>query len=598
MQPKISEKYSDIFLNIENNPLLIKYKKLFELYDRIKSQEFDEILLFTFENQCQFYFKKILDKYGNEYNEQSCKEILLERSLNFFKKSQEYLYYNNSNNNKLLKFNSIAYIKTYIYYYVVINYYHNSFCNFSSINKTFDDENKDNTIVRNMRNIYLLRMYSKKFENFEIFKNFIYTKYKIPTFKELSLKIEKGNERGNQYIFTESFIYKNNFEEFKKIQVEISVDNKNFEFYFGKIQNNFDMFYCALVNKAFSYLYDKNYEKYKEKLKNIYKATKDIIKFDNNGTILFQYLMNYDLYKKNIEQKISEKSLSQDEFEIILYSFRFVLNISTIKNKNCFYKNILKDGSNFIRNNFIPGSFPYINEFIKSYYYLAEEFKNPKEVGYYICSDCGFLYTILPCTYPIEEQECPNKHIIGGKNHICSKKDIRVFPNPETKNRYEIFALYRKWNNSFISVYLEEFKANYVDKYLSLKEKGIMKGFSLDEFANKKLFIHIHIITFRTLNFLLYSFLLASYILNNLTENEIKSFLIQDLFPQTLFGVIKEGWKLLNENLAEIGIDNCQTFFNMIFDKLIEFMIDLDSVDTEEKLDNFENKVMTIFLLK
>ena len=49
----------------------------------------------------------------------------------------------------------------------------------------------------------------------------------------------------------------------------------------------------------------------------------------------------------------------------------------------------------------------------------------------------------------------------------------------------------------------------------------------------------------------------------------MRSFLIENIFPHTLFRVIKRGWELLNISLKEIRIENAQILFNIILDKLI-----------------------------
>ena len=587
-KPQIS-KYEDDFLNYEDNPKLNKYKKLYEIYNNIKSLEFDELLLFTFENLCQSYFQDILDINEGKYTKNSCKQILLEYSLNYFKKAQLYLYEHKNNFDKLLKFNSIAYIKMYIYYFVNINYHQNSLCDFDSINKALDDENKNNKPLRNVRNIYLWRVYLNKFENFEQFLNLNYKKYKIPIIKELIDKLEE-EKNNNQYIFKESFIFISNFDKFKKIQIELESNNKNFAFNFDEISHNFDFFYCALVNKVLSNLYNNNNKRYIEKLKNIYKETKDEINLEKEVSILYQYFMNYDIFEKNIISKICDERLKQEDFEILLYSFRFIFKILSNQNSSFYKKMILKNTNNILENNFIPGNFPYINEFIKSYNNLVEFFTNYQQIGYYICADCGFLYQVQNCTYPMEESKCPNGHIIGGKNHECSKKDIRVFPNAEIKGKFS--------QASFISQTLDEFKMNYVDKYINYMEKGIMKGYRKIDFESDKYVTEINCITYRILNFILYSCLLASYVLGNISKRELQLYLIEDLVPNNLFSVIKEGWKLLNEKLKIVGIENAKIFFNIIFDELTEFIININLIDTKNKLEEFEKRVNDFILEK
>ena len=116
------------------------------------------------------------------------------------------------------------------------------------------------------------------------------------------------------------------------------------------------------------------------------------------------------------------------------------------------------------------------------------------------------------------------------------------------------------------------------------------------EFVGKKICTNLNNITFRTLNFILYSFILSAFVLNNISRNEVTPYLVENLFPHTLFGIIKEGWRLLNESLKEVGIESSKIFFNMIFDKLIELMINLDSCNTKEKMEAFEKRVNDFIL--
>ena len=136
---------------------------------------------------------------------------------------------------------------------------------------------------------------------------------------------------------------------------------------------------------------------------------------------------------------------------------------------------------------------------------------------------------------------------------------------------------------------LEEFKINYIDKIKP--QKGIFENFTINEFEKKCPIRNMNIITFRILNFILYSYLIGSYILGHLSRDEAMDYLVGNLFPHTLFGIIKKNWELLDISLKEIGITNIQTFINMTFDKIIELMNNLKSVDTIDKLYDFEKKV-------
>ena len=591
------------FMNLDENKKIEKYKKLIEIYNKIDSPEFNELLLFFSESQCQSYFEEILKNNKYKYTEKCCEELLLKVSLGYLKKAIQFTYENKNNNNKnLLKLYAIAYIKTYCYYYVEINYSYFDLCNFDEINMVFNDKDENNQLIRNMRNIYIWRLYCHKFENFDQFKNFDFSQKNIPIYKELSDILQKEEAGQKNYVFQNSFISPKNNAYYQNIQspvdLFVSAAQNNLEINLEEIDKNFDSFYCILVNKIISHLFTNQKDTIKNKLKYIYEKTKDKIKFDQEAKILYNYLLNEELFKNKIENKISEKPLTQLDSEILLYSFRFIFNIQ--KNDKSFYNNLLKKNtSQFVKNNYIPGSFHPTNYFINSYNYLSKELQKMADVGYYVCKDCGFYYEIPRCTFPISSGQPikdPNGHLIYCHNYVLAKLDLRIFLNKNHldnfRNNYDWpYRSYKTWHDSFKSLTLDEFKSQYVDKFLNEKHKGITEGFTIENFESNSPVRKMNNITFRVLNFILYSFLLGSYILGNLTDDESKKYLVENLIPRTLFGIIKKGWEMLDSSLKNIGIENIQTFMNMIFDKTIEIMEKYNSVNTEEKFDSFENEM-------
>ena len=580
------------FMNLESKN---NYEKcILEIYNNNKNiKELNEVLLYIFENQCQSYFYSILDKHNNEFTKECCEEILLNLSLGYLKEAIKYLYEYKINNdgNMLKKLYSIAYIKTYCYYFVEINYNHFDKCNYENINNIFNDENENNKLTRNMIIIYFLRTYNTKFENYDKFINFNFEEKNMSIFHKI---LKEKDDNDIKYIFKESFISKNNLDVYKKLSIEINqiLDNKILnDSILNEINQNFDFFYCFLVNKFLSFLYSNEKNKFIDKLKLIYEITYDKINFSEEGQILYQYLMNYNLLEKKIFVKISNDPLNQEEFEILLYSFRFILNIQ-MNNKKCFYNDLLKPNINqFIEKNYIPGTFPFINEFIKSYNELVEEFKIfNKNLGYYICKDCGYLYQVLPCTCPTAEGKCINGHVIGGKNEQCSKKDIRVFPNKKTLDE-------GKKNDSFSSKTMEEFKTECITPFLKGETtKGILKDYRYNDFERNEPVRNLNNITYRLLNFILYSNLLGAFILNYLKEQEMRNYLIENLMPHTLFGIVKKDWEILKKSLKEIGIENIKIFINIIFDKIIGLMNKLESINTQEEFESFEKAVNNYIL--
>ena len=169
-----------------NKEKLIKYESFIKIIENINTPKFNRILLNFFEEKCQIYFTSILQENKNEYNEKCCEDLLLGISLSYLKKSIEYLYDNKDKNyNIILKLLAIAFIKTYCYYYVEINFSFLDKINWKEINEVFYDiDDEENQYIRNVRNIYLWRLYYSKFENFEQFLN--YRGSYISTFKVMN----------------------------------------------------------------------------------------------------------------------------------------------------------------------------------------------------------------------------------------------------------------------------------------------------------------------------------------------------------------------------------------------------------------------------
>lgn len=68
-----------------------------------------------------------------------------------------------------------------------------------------------------MRNIYIWRLYFKKFENFEQFQDFNFEAKNVTIFNELLNKlVAEKEDNKSKYIFKESFITKECFENYKK----------------------------------------------------------------------------------------------------------------------------------------------------------------------------------------------------------------------------------------------------------------------------------------------------------------------------------------------------------------------------------------------
>jgi hypothetical protein len=100
--------------------------------------------------------------------------------------------------------------------------------------------------IRNIIKIYIWRLYSKKFENFEEFKSFNFTPKNIPIYKELSDELKEANDK---CAFKENFIANKSFENFIqnyfKMLFFIQYEENDIELNIDEINSNFDSFYCA-----------------------------------------------------------------------------------------------------------------------------------------------------------------------------------------------------------------------------------------------------------------------------------------------------------------------------------------------------------------
>ena len=325
-----------------------------------------------------------------------------------------------------------------------------------------DDIDEQNKLIKKMRNLYIWRLYCRKFENFDQFENFDFSRKKINIYKELAGILQKERDKA-KYIFKNSLISPNTLKSYITLNTNYK---KGIKINYNEFNNNFDLLYSFLVNNIVSYLYSKDKNEVVKKMKQIYIESKNILKFNNEGKKLYEYFLNYDLYQKNIEKKISNKNLSQNDFEILVYSLRFIFS-TQLNNNKCFYNDILKPGTNnFIMNNYIPGAYPLKTLYAETYNIIEQKLEKDRlGTGYYVCKDCGFFYDVPPCTFPMSKSVCPYMHVIGGENHMCAKKDIRVF---STKADFETlknkWKSYPNWLNSFNALTLDEYKALYVDK--------------------------------------------------------------------------------------------------------------------------------------
>ena len=193
------------------------------------------------------------------------------------------------NYNKLLKLLAIAYIKTYTHFYVEINFRFFNTINFDNIKDVFTYKIDKDKIEKNTFIIYIWKKCCKKFENFNKFENFDFSRKKIPMQKEIFkiLESEKDMSQSSNYIFKESFIPINYHHQYSSLAENPLKPNFNFE----EINKNFDILYCFLVNRIISYLYSNNKAYFATQMKTLYLTTNIKINFNQSGMQLYKHLL-------------------------------------------------------------------------------------------------------------------------------------------------------------------------------------------------------------------------------------------------------------------------------------------------------------------
>ena len=251
------------------------------------------------------------------------------------------------------------------------------------------------------------------------------------------------------------------------MQEKNKIKEKNFpELNYGFFNNEeFDIFYCLFINHIFSPIFSLNLNQNDEKInlenfiteleQNIL-GNKIIINNDNKHFIqIFQ-----NLYTKKIINKYQINS--QNQLEILFYSIRFILSLfnNNNKNNNNFYSSLISQNTyEIITSSYVPGTTPFNNIYLNSYYALKElmPITNENEFGFYICS-CGQYYTLGKCTCPAYQFNCQNCGlIIGGIGHYLEEREdhFRLYLNKDKFNE-NVFARDEVISNKIPYMFFDE----------------------------------------------------------------------------------------------------------------------------------------------
>ena len=602
-----------------------KDDKIYSFYENIKSEIFTHVLLYYFELVINNYFNEIVNKHiktrpdpqnPNIKSEKECEDLVLNINLLYLKKALNHLDNVMENKNleainlnNLGKIYSIAYIKLYIKHLAEIYFYSKDKLSFQEIINTISGNNETNT--RKVIKIFFFKNCLQFYENYSKFNDAIIKDQEFPFRKEYKeiLESQTKNAKPN-YFLNEHYIALNNYEEgyAKDFMTFTNLKNNKFDPLNSLVNKDFidnnglDILYCLLINHLISYFYSSEKEEYLQKIEEFKKEFAKIsnsLGLSQKSITLLNKLVNVNgLIQEIIGKQRNNDKFTQEQFEIILHSLRFVLQSSQF-NENNFYNNLISEQSkDYIDNNYIPGALPFNNLVINSYYTLNELLRIPQgseKTGFYVCT-CGQWYTLGNCTCPSGTFPCNNKNCklqISGEGHKLLGKEAgqtdhwRVILTEEDKN-----VTY--WSQKEIAagkipcIFLEEYKKRYVDKYLTQQPKGITKEEPV-YFMNRYNQVRtLDELSFRILNYLLYSHLFFSNLLGYLSDENLNLYTHGEF---TCIRLVEKNWEIIQTILTEKGINNIKIFMNIIFDKIKELMKNIEDMSTIEKRQEFETNI-------
>ena len=593
------EKY---FLNFVNK----KDDKILSFFEKIRSETFNQVLLYYFELIANNYFNEIKNKYQtkntrnlNDKSKEECEKLILEINLSFFNKALNFLdnifenrNIDNNNLNNLGRIYSIAYIKLYMKYLADIFINNNDIIDLKPIVEIMSSKNNN---VRKVVKIFFFKNCLTHFENYSKFKEHI---IKDEIFGKIYNEIlESGkNDKKENYILNYNFMPNNDYSEsyLKSLLQFTNIRKNNFEKLNSFIttefldNNGYDLLFCILINHLISFFYSAE----KDESINALNILKTEFNKISNNLGMSQLSMNLFNILFNINELITstklKKDFTQEQFEILMNSFRYVLLISQSDNNNFYYNLLTQQINEYIQNNYIIGTFPYNNIVVNSYYDLCDiqKFSDPS-TGYYVCT-CGQCYALQNCTMPGEVHICKNcKRQIGGTNHKLLGSEVgqtdhyRIALNDNDKN----ICI----NNGIPYLFLDEYKRKYVDKYLNEQPKGIKgedeililikrydKVRTLDE------------LTFRILNYILYSHFFFSNLLGYLSDENLKAYIHPNY---SCIDMINKNWEIIQIILNEKGIGDAKIFMNIVFNKISNLIKNAENMTTIEKRQEFETSI-------
>ena len=554
-----------------------------------------DLFEYSFEIFFDNYFKKI--EYENvKDSDKALKEYLIEAT--------EFIYVKNEAKIKEFKLRkicqlfSIAYIKTYLKYLVDIftnnEKYHHFIIRTEILQIIFyTDVKQKNCVI-----YYFLKLLWDKYRDWEKLKSFYNKNEEIKNYFQKIIELDEEKSLFCAPTLLVCNIQKENYDYNNLLlQNELNENNKEQFDELFLVKNDFDYLYTFLANIIIIYYSCHEHSKKKINCKNLLNS---VLKYLNEQKILqnilnfinlFFNLDNFNSIKESLGIRNDEQVCSIEILKkkiIILYNgLRFIFSLIAYLNKNPdkdkvkskgFYLNLIsKNIISELDKNYIPGSFQNINTKIKTFYDIKGFLKiSPKKYGAYICP-CGQINSYEFSSY---EMKCPtcNKVFNSTKNYV------RIFFDDEI--REEILSR-KNIKKEYQNILLAEFEEE-IEKEKNLLQKGL-KPVEFDTLIRKEEKVrNMNDITFRIMNFILYSFIFYGNKIGYIDETNIKKYTIEKI---TIFQILESDWKFLESSL---GKDSVETYLNLIYDKIVQKLIENHDFKNKENATKFEEDINEI----
>ena len=323
-----------------------------------------------------------------------------------------------------------------------------------------------------------------------------------------------------------------NEENFKNILDEKNSIDKSGGLFSNLNKETFFSILDCLINQNLSNI------KSNEIIKFFYEYSfKSIINFSNEMGSYTKKLIDlfFDKSVFNIKIKSLIENLTTDDYELLLYSYKFSLSCS-LANKNSIYSKML--GENWekeVYDAYIPGAELFSDLFVESYHYINKYIKDCNidglGEGFYICN-CGEWYYNPYCGVPVNKAYCLNcKKEVGGIDEVLTKRGkdkyekeiVRIYYDEINKEnvetREDLIERYKdQWYDSIL---LKDFNKE-IEAKINQNFKGINCNNYLLFLNENKQVRKLSQISYRILSYIIYSNILFNYLLDYLSLNDLK----------------------------------------------------------------------------